>query len=109
MAVKAWRTSTRLSKSIDLRQVGGLEPAHEAGGRGLQYRELVLHAGAAVQQQRERNRVLPPGEERDVLLDAVLEDLEFRLVDVGDVATRASVTVTFSDTMSTPVRNAGCC
>ena len=87
----------------------GFSRLDEAGRGGLQRRQLVLHAGAAVQQQRQRDRLLPAVEEGDVLLDAVLEHREIVLIEVGDVVVLLSrATVTFSDTMSTPARKAGC-
>ena len=87
--VNACRISTRLSKSMTCARSFGLSRSHEVGGGRLQRVELVLHAGAAVEQQRERDRLLAAVEEHEVLLDAVLEDREVGLLEVGDVAVGA--------------------
>ena len=55
----------------------------------LQRGQVLFHARAAVEQQRQGDRLLASVEERDVLLDAVLEDLEVRPVEVGDVVVGA--------------------
>ena len=74
LPVNAWRTSTRLSKSMTCAMSLGFSRWTKLRRRGLQRRQLVFHAGAAVEQQRQRDRLLPAGEEGDFLLDAVLED-----------------------------------
>ena len=91
-----------------LRDVVRLQTLDEVGGGGLQRRQLVFHAGAAVEQQRQRDRLLPAGEERELLLDAVLEDREVVLLEIGDVVVRCVNVVTLSETTSTPARKVPC-
>ncbi len=110
----AWLPGERLpdldpAVEVDhLRDVGRLEALDEVHRGRLQRIELVFHAGAAVEQQRQRDRLLAPVEEGDLLLHTVLEHREVALVQVGDVVTgRSRSRVTLSDTTSTPARNAG--
>ena len=72
----------------DLGQVLRPQPPGEPDRRFLRGRQPRLHAGAGVDQQRQRDRQIRAVEEGDVLLDAVLVDLEVFLLQVGDVARR---------------------
>ena len=60
----------------DLGEILRAEPLGEADRGFLRRRQLGVHAGARVEQQRERDRQVGAVEEGDVLLDAVLEDVE---------------------------------
>src|SRR5215203_258080 len=70
----------------DLREVLRAEPPDEADRGFLRGVEFALHAGARVQQDRERDRQVGTVEERDLLLRTVFEHLEFALVHVGEIA-----------------------
>ncbi len=85
LPVKPWRISTRLSKSMTCAMSLDLSRWTKFDAACLQGGQVFLHARAAVEQQRQGDRLLAPGEERDVLLDTVLEDHEFRLFEIGDV------------------------
>ncbi len=61
------------------------QPAGEADRRFLRGAEPLVHAGAGVEQDGQRDRLLHAREERHGLLGAVLEDLEVRLLEIGDV------------------------
>src|SRR5881409_877153 len=82
--VKFWRTSTRLSKSMICATSTGLRRWTKLMAR-LQHVDLVFHARAAVQQQRQRDRELPLVEEGDVLPNAVFEHVKVRLVEVRHI------------------------
>jgi hypothetical protein len=69
----------------DLGDVVRLEPVNEARRGGLKGGQVIFHAGAAVEQQRQRDRLLTPGEVGDLLLDPVFEDRELGLLEVRDV------------------------
>ena len=86
--VKGWSTSTRSAKPISWPRSCGREAAREADRRLLGGRHLVLHARARVEQQRQRDRHVRPVEVGDVLLRAVLEDVELFGRQVGHVAAR---------------------
>jgi len=62
---------------------------HEVRRRNLQRRQVLLHARAGVEEERQGDRLLAAVEERDVLLDAILEDREFAWLEVGDVMVQA--------------------
>jgi hypothetical protein len=57
----------------------------ETDRRFLRDRQLRVHAGAGVHHQRQRDRKIRLGEEGDVLLHAVFEDVEVPLLEVGDI------------------------
>src|SRR5439155_23554509 len=63
--------------------------AGETDGRFLGDIETRFHAGARVEEKRERNGRVRPIEERQVLLDSVFEHLEVVLLEIGDLAARA--------------------
>ena len=86
--VNVWTMVARLSKSMTWATSCARRRFDEPDGRLLRGRDLVLHAGAGVEQQRERDGQLRSGEEGDVLLHAVLEDEEVGLLEVHDVALR---------------------
>jgi hypothetical protein len=73
----------------DLRHVHQSEPANEIRRRGLEHRQVLLHAGATVEKQRQGKRLLAAVEERDVLFDPILEYGEVRKVEVGEVPIRS--------------------
>ena len=65
------------------------ETPGEADGGFLRDRQPGFHAGAGVEQERERDWQVRPAEQRDVLLDPVLEDAEILGLQVGHIARRA--------------------
>ena len=105
--VNAWRISTRLSKSITCAMSFRLETLHEIRRRNLQRRQVLLHACAAVEQERQRDRLVAAVEEGDLLLHTVFEHGEFAGLEVGHVMVQPSVTVTLNDTTSTPALKDG--
>ncbi len=60
----------------------------ESNGRFLRDRQSLFHARTGVHEDGQRDRQVGAVEDRDVLLDAVFEDLEIVLLQVGDVAGR---------------------
>src|SRR4030095_1340966 len=69
----------------DLGKVVRLETVNEVRRRRLQRRQLLFHAGAAVQQQRESDWLLSAIEEGNFLFNAVLKHGELRWFQIGDV------------------------
>jgi hypothetical protein len=61
------------------------KPLRKADRGFLRRRQLGVHTGAGVEQQRQRDRQVGAVEEGDVLLDAVLENVEILGGQVGDV------------------------
>ena len=77
----------RLAVEVD--HLDDVLPPHPPGeaDRGFLCRpQPLVHAGARVEQDRERDGLLDPREERDRLLRPILVDLEVRLLQVADVA-----------------------
>ena len=83
--VKVCWMMTRLSKSTISARSCAAEPPRESDGGLLRGRQAQLHAGAGVHEQRQGDRKVRPVEEDQVLLDAVLEDLEILWLEVRDV------------------------
>ena len=69
----------------DLREVVRLQALDEVRCGHLKRRQLVFHARAAVEQERKRDWLRPPGEKDEVVFDAVLEYGKVGLVQVCDV------------------------
>ena len=86
--VKFCSTTTRLSKSMTSARSCGRSRCAKPIAASCAVGSFVFHAGARVEQQRQRDRQVRAVEERDVLLDAVFEDVEVALVEVGDVVVR---------------------
>ena len=73
----------------DLSDVVWSKTLHEVRCRNLQRRQVLLHARAGVEEERQGDGLLAAVEERDVLLDAILEHREFAWLEVGDVMVQA--------------------
>ena len=73
----------------DLRRVLGPQRLDEPHGRGLGLRQLLVHGGRGVDQDRQRDGQVLVGEEGQLLADAVLEDREVLLREVGHVVVAA--------------------
>ncbi len=84
--LKHHRTTVEID---DLGEVLRPETFCEADRRFLRRRQLVLHAGARVEEHRQRDRQVGSREKCDVLLHAVLEHAEVRLREIGDVVAAA--------------------
>src|SRR6185503_17500580 len=68
----------------DLGEIPGTQAANEADRRFLCLWQLGLHAGARVEQKRQRDGKVALAKVGDVLLDAVLEDVEVRYSQIRD-------------------------
>ncbi len=73
----------------DFRLIVLVELAREADCRFLRNRHALFHAGAGVEQQRQRDGRLRPGKERQILTGTILVDLEVLLSEIGDVSSRS--------------------
>ena len=69
-----------------LGEVTWLQALDKIGGGGLKRAQLAVHAGAAVEQQRQGDRLLFPVEVGQVLLDPVFKHAEVFFFKVDDVA-----------------------